>query len=137
MHYKHTQISYVLLVVFLLTAFFFANVYRESLLEPISVNSGPNFAITAAMVLILYLLFSFIFCQIKIDDEYLRIKFGFGIYQKKILRKEIISVEIIKNNWFSAGRSKVKIKMKDGSIFQIGVDDLVLPFWKKFAKIGL
>ena len=63
----------------------FAWVYITASAEPASVDSGPNFAITAIMALILFILASFGSLQVIIDGEYLRIKFGYGIYKKKFL----------------------------------------------------
>jgi len=108
-------------------------------LEPPSVDSGPNFAISATMVLILFILTSFATLTTSIDENYIRIKFGYGIFQKKISLKEITYVKIVKNHWYYgwgirlrlwpkmwiynvSGFDAVELVMKDGKIYRIGTD---------------
>jgi hypothetical protein len=68
--------------------------------EPVSYNSGTNFLMTSVMVLVLFILISFIILTIFIDEKYIRLKFGYGIFTKKFLLNEIFSVQILKNNWY-------------------------------------
>jgi hypothetical protein len=100
MNYKHTQISYLMIVVTLATLSLFARTYITASAEPPSTNSGTNFAITAIMALILFILASFVSLQVIIDEKYLRIKFGYGIYQKKFSLNDIKSAKIVKNHWY-------------------------------------
>ena len=75
-----------------------------------------------------------------IDKKYLRIKFGYGIYKKKFLLNDIMSVKTLKNNWYYgwgirfwpwpkmwiyniSGFDAVEITMKDGRIYRIGTDE--------------
>ncbi len=66
--------------------------------EPPSVDSGTNFAVTAIMALILFVLASFTTLTVSLDENYLRIKFGYGIFRKKFSRGEIASLKIVKNH---------------------------------------
>ena len=89
--YKHTQIGYLMLVVTLTMLVFFAWAYITARAEPPSYYSGTNFLITTIMVLILFILASFVTLTVFIDENYLRIKFGYGIFKKKFLLSEIVS----------------------------------------------
>lgn len=138
--YKHTQIGYLMLVVTLAVFVLFARVYTTALAEPTSVDSGPNFLFSAIMVLILFILISFTTLTTSIDESYLRIKFGYGIFRKKFLLKEIASAKPVKNHWYYgwgirgwfwphrmliynvSGFDAVEVIMKNGRIYRIGTD---------------
>ena len=139
-NYKHTQISYLMLVVTLAVFALFAWMYITAAAEPESVDSGPNFAITFIMALILLILASTVLFQVIIDEKYLRIKFSFGLYQKKLLLNDIISAKTIKNNWYDgwgirkwlwpkmliynvAGFDAVEITFKNGKTYRIGTNE--------------
>lgn len=140
MPYKHTQIGYLMLAVTLAVLILFAWAYITASAEPPSPDSGTNFAMTTVMVVILFILSSFGSLQVHIDGEYLRIKFGYGIYRKKFALNEIISAKAVKNHWYYgwgirwrpwrkiwiynvSGLSAVEIKMKNGKIYRIGTDE--------------
>ncbi len=137
--YKHTQIGYLMLVVALAVLVLFAWVQITASAEPPSVDSGTNFAVTAIMALILFILASFAALTVSIDENYLRIKFGYGVFRKKFSRGEIASVKIVKNHWYYgwgvkvwfwpymwifniSGFDAVEIIMKNGRIYRIGTD---------------
>jgi hypothetical protein len=138
--YQHTQVGYLMLVVTLAVLILFVWVYITASAEPPSVDSGLNFAISAIMVLILFILISFVSLKVTIDESYLRIKFGYGIFRKKFALKEIISAKQVRNHWYYgwgirvwfwpymwifnvSGFDAVEIKMKNGKIYRIGTDD--------------
>lgn len=140
MNYKHTQIGYLILTVALAVLVLFVWVYVTASAEPVSADSGTNFAVTSIMALVLYILASFGSLQVTIDGEYLRIKFGYGIYQKKFLLNEIMSAKTVKNHWYYgwgirgwfwprmciynvSGFDAVEIKMKNGKTYRIGTDE--------------
>lgn len=140
MKYKHTQIGYLMLVITLAVLVFFMWVYITASAESTSINSGPNFAISAIMVLIILILASFWSLQVNIDEKILRIKFGYGIYQKKFLLSDIISAKTVKNRWYYgwgirfclypktwiynvSGLEAVEIKLKNGKTYRIGTDE--------------
>ncbi len=140
MNYKHTQIGYLMIVITLAVLVFFAWLQITARAEPPSYDSGTNFAMTGIMVLILFILFSFVSLQVIIDEKYLRIKFGYGIYKKKFLLNEIVSVKTVKNHWYYgwgirwwlwpkmwiyniSGFDAVEIKLKNGKIYRIGTDE--------------
>ena len=140
MNYKHIQFSYLMLIVTLAVFFLFAWVYITASAEPVSTDSGPNFAITSIMAFILFILASFVTLQVVIDGEYLRIKFGFGIFQKKFSLTDIMAVKTVKNHWYYgwgiriwlwpkmwiynvSGFDAVEIKLKNGKTYRIGTDE--------------
>ena len=140
MNYKHTQIGYLMLVITLIVLVLFAWADITARAEPPSYDSGTNFAVTAIMVLILCILASFGSLQVSIDEKYLRIKFGYGIYQKKFLLNDVMSAKTVKNHWYYgwgikrwlwpkmwiysvSGFDAVEIKMKNGKTFRIGTDE--------------
>jgi hypothetical protein len=140
MKYKHTQIGYLMLTVLLAVIVLFAWAHIMAINEPPSIDSGPNFAVTAVMVLILSILASFVSLQVIIDGTYLRIKFGYGIYRKKFLLSDMISVKAVRNHWYYgwgirlwlwpkvwiynvSGFDAVEIKLKNGKTYRIGTDE--------------
>ena len=75
-----------------------------------------------------------------IDENYLRIKFGYGIFRKRFELKEIASAKAVKNHWYYgwgirvwfrprmvifnvSGFNAVEIKMKNGKLYRIGTDE--------------
>ena len=140
MNYKHIQFSYLVLVVTLAVFLLFAWVYITASAEPESTDSGPNFFVTSIMAFILFILASFVTLQVIIDGDYLRIKFGFGIFQKKFSLNDIMSVQTVKNHWYYgwgiriwlwpkmwiynvSGFDAVEIKLKNGKTYRIGTDE--------------
>ncbi|HAR99706.1 MAG: hypothetical protein US57_C0003G0012 [Candidatus Moranbacteria bacterium GW2011_GWC2_37_73] len=140
MKYKHTQIGYLMLVVTLAVAVLFARIYIMAAAEPPSADSGTNLLVTAVMLLILSVLASFGSLQVIIDEENLRIKFGYGIFRKKFSLDDIISAKTVKNHWYYgwgikmwlwpkmwiynvSGFDAVEIKMKNGKMYRIGTDE--------------
>jgi len=138
--YKHTQIGYLILVITLAVLVMFVWFYFESSTEPVSIDSGSNLAVTALMAFVLFILASFATLTASIDENYLRIKFGYGIFRKKFSLNEIISAQIVKNHWYYgwgirvlflpymwiynvSGLSAVEIHMKSGKIYRIGTDE--------------
>ena len=140
MNYKHTQIGYLMLIVTLAVLILFAWAQITARAEAPSVDSGTNFAITIIMALIVFTLASFGSLQVIIDEKYLRIKFGYGIYQKKFSLDDIISAKTVKNHWYYgwgirgwlwpkmwiynvSGFDAVEIKLKNGNTYRIGTDE--------------
>lgn len=137
--YKHTQIGYLMLVVTLAVLISFVCMYITASAEPPSYYSGTNFAVTAIMILILFVLASFVTLTVSIDENYLRIKFGYGIFAKKFALDQIDSVQTVKNHWYYgwgirlwlwpkmwiynvSGFDAIELVMKNGKIYRIGTD---------------
>ncbi len=140
MNYKHTQIGYLMIVITLAVLALFAWLQITARMEPPSPNSGTNFAITTIMTLIVFVLASFVSLQVTIDEKYLRIKFGYGIFRKKFPLTEITTAKSVKNHWYCgwgvrlslwpkrwiynvSGFEAVEIKLKNGTTHRIGTDE--------------
>lgn len=137
--YKHTQIGYLMIIVTLVVLALFAWAQITVRAEPLSVDSGTNFLITAVMALILFFLASVTTLTTSIDEKHLQIKFGYGIFRKKFMFSEIASAKQVKNHWYYgwgirfwfwprmciynvSGFGAVEIVMKNGKIYRIGTD---------------
>ena len=140
MNYKHTQIGYLMISITLAVLLLFVWIHIISSTETPSVNSGSNFAITSVMAIIVWILSSFATLQVKIDNKYIHIKFGYGIYQKKFLLNDITTATKVKNKWYYgwgirfwffpkmwiyniSGFDAVQIQLKNGKIYRIGTDE--------------
>jgi len=137
--YKHTQIGYLMLVVALAMLVLFVWLQITARAEPPAYNSGTNFAITAIMAFILFILASFATLTASIDENCLRIKFGYGIFAKMFPLDQIASVQSVKNYWYYgwgvkvwfwpymwiynvSGFGAVEIIMRNGKMYRIGTD---------------
>jgi hypothetical protein len=128
-----------MLVVTFCVLMLFAWAQITARLEPPSVDSGANFAVTSIMVLVLFILSSFATLTVSIDENYLRVKFGYGIFARKFELNQIASVKTVKNHWYYgwgirlwfwpkmwifnvSGFDAVELVMKNGKIYRIGTD---------------
>ncbi len=93
--YKHTQIGYLMLIITAGTTALFVWLQLTARAEAPSVDSGTNFAVTAVMALILFVLLSFSTLMVAVDEQYLSIRFGWGIYRKKLVLSEIALVKSV------------------------------------------
>ena len=138
--YKHTQIGYLMLAVTFLMLVLFTWLQITARAELASADSGTNFAVTAIMTLIVFILASFATLTVSIDENYLRIKFGYGIFRKSFLLNDITSTKVVKNHWYYgwgirlwlwpsmciyniSGFDAVEIILKNGKIYRIGTDE--------------
>lgn len=128
-----------MLVVTMVVLVFFAWTQITARLESPSYYSGTNFAVTALMAFILFVLASFATLTSSIDENYLRIKLGYGLFARKFALNQIASVQVVKNRWYYgwgirlwlwpkmwiynvSGFDAVEITMKNGKIYRIGTD---------------
>lgn len=138
--YKHTQIGFLMITVTLFVVFLFGWGQMIARAEAPSYNSGANFLMTAVMVLVLALLTSFATLTVAIDGEFLKIRFGWGIFRKKFALNEIVEVKKVRNHWYYgwgikrwfcpqmwifsvSGFDAVELTMKNGKIYRIGTDE--------------
>ena len=138
--YKHTQIGYLMLVMTLIALVFFAWLQITARAETPSYNSGTNLAITAIMALILFILASFSTLTVSTHEQFLKIRFGWGIFRKKFLLTDIATTQKVKNYWYYgwgirlwfwpkmwifnvSGFDAIEIRMKNGKIYRIGTDE--------------
>jgi len=131
MAYKHTQIGYLIIYMSVALTLYFGFILTKVGLDSIAV---------VIMFLIVLLLISFMTLNVVVDENYLKIKFGYGIFRKRFVLKEIISAKAVKNRWYYgwgirfwfwprmciynvSGFDAVEIKMKNGKTYRIGTDD--------------
>ncbi len=138
--YKHTQIGYLILAITFVVLVFFAWLQITARAEPPSYDSGTNFAATAIMALILIILASFSTLTVVIDKQFLKIRFGWGIFRKNFPISEIVAVRKVKNPWYYgwgirlwfwpymwifnvSGFDAIELTMENGKIYRIGTDE--------------
>ena len=131
MNYKHTQIGYLILFALLGVTLLFGFILTQN---------EFNHSILAFMLLILLILASFSSLKVTVDENHLRIKFGYGIFKKRFMLREIVSARTVKNHWYYgwgirvwfwpymliynvSGFDAVEITMKNGKIYRIGTDE--------------
>lgn len=88
----------------------------------------------------MFILASFVTLTVYIDEKYLRIKFGYGIFRKSFLLNDVASVRAVKNQWYYgwgiriwlwpymwiyniSGFNAVEITLKNGKIYRIGTNE--------------
>jgi len=131
MTYNHTQIGRLMIFVLFAVAILFGGILIKNGFDP---------AFFAFILFILFLLASFASLNVIINKEYLQIKFGYGIYKKRFLLKNITSAKAVKNHWYFgwgirywvpsrmlifnvSGFDAVEIRTKDNKIYRIGTDE--------------
>ena len=131
MIYEHTQTGRLMIFISIVFILYFGFLSTR-------VDLAPTFFIT--MFLILFILFSFASLKIMIDEKYLRIKFGYGMFKKRFVLKKIILARAVKNHWYYgwgikrrltppmwiynvSGFDAIEIKMENGKIYRIGTDE--------------
>jgi len=128
MKYDHTQKGYLLINIAIALSIYFFFISKKA----------DDLKVSLIMLSIVLLVLSFSTLNVRIDHEYLRIKFGFGIFSKRFLLKDIKSTSIVKNKWYFgwgiryrigmwvynvSGFDAVQLNMKDGRTYRIGTDE--------------
>ncbi len=131
MKYNHTQNGYLITIILIAVTLLFGIILTQT---------DFNFFIIIFMLSILFIVYSFKSLHVKIDDNYLQVKFGYGIFQKKFLLNDIASAKTVKNHWYYgwgirlwfwpymwifnvSGFDAVEIKIKNNKIYRIGTDE--------------
>ncbi|MCD4807405.1 MAG: hypothetical protein K8R13_07540 [Methanococcoides sp.] len=131
MNYEHTQTGYLIIVVLIALVLLFGSILSATGFEPI---------IFAIMLLSLLILISFTTLKVMIDENYLRIKFGYGIFRKSFPLSKVVSARTVRNHWYYgwgirlwlwpkmlifnvSGLDAVEIRMENGKIYRIGTDE--------------
>lgn len=127
--YKHTQVGYLLLIVFsvviLVTSYLI-----------IVTDSHP--AALVALIIMLIALGLFATLTVTIDDRMIKLQFGVGLIRKRFLLKDIETFRVVKNPWYYgwgirltprgwlfnvSGLSAIELQMKSGRHYRIGTDE--------------
>ncbi len=133
--YQRSQTGYLMVFAMFFVAALYASILSQA---DARAELAANPIASAIMPLVLVILASFLWLKVTIDESYLRIKFGYGIFRKKFLIRDIVSVKSVKNHWYYgwgirwrpgtwiynvSGFDAVEIKMKNGKIYRIGTDE--------------
>src|SRR3989344_7146980 len=90
--------------------------------------------------LMLVILASFSTLTVSTQEQFLKIRFGWGIFRKKFSLTDIATIGKVKNHWYYgwdirllfwpymwifnvSGFDAIEIRMKDGKIYRIGTDE--------------
>jgi len=131
MYYKHTQKGYLIIYITILILALFIYILAEVQFEIVEL---------IIMLIAIAVLSSFLSLHVKVDETYLKLKFGYGLFKKKFLLTDIISAKEVKNKWYYgwgikywpirnmwiynvSGFDAVEIELKSGSVKRIGTDD--------------
>ena len=127
--YRHTQIGYLLIILYSALVVFIG--YLTVLMD-----FNP-FALAALIVMLIVLrLFSSL--TVAVDEQMIKIQFGFGVIRKAFLLRDIESFCEVKNPWYYgwgirftprgwlfnvSGFSAIELQMKNGKRYRIGTDE--------------
>jgi hypothetical protein len=126
--YERTQVGYIIIVVI-------ASVML--LLGIVFANAGINWIAIMAMLIIGVVLVLFSSLTVVITEEYLEIRFGYGLIRKRFKLKDIESCQVVRNPWYYgwgirltphgwlyrvSGRDAVEIKIRNGKKYRIGTN---------------
>ena len=130
--YRHYQSSrlYTVLLWFLSIVFLCA-----------FIDSGYNYVNIIAFTLVLFVIYGFSKMFVFVNEEYIKIRFWFGIFTKRILLSDVESVKQVRNKWYYGwgikyvwipkmtiiysvyGLDAVEIILRNGKRFRIGTDE--------------
>lgn len=138
--YKHTQVSWFMIAITLVVLGFFAWLQVSARMELPSRDSGANVLVTGVMVLVLFVLASFSTLTVSLDEQRVKIRFGWGIFRKTFLLSEVAFVKQVQNPWYYswgihywlwpkmwifniAGFGAVELTMQNGRVYRIGTNE--------------
>jgi len=131
MTYQHKQTGYLMIYILLGIGILFG----------ISITqSGYNLPMLLSMLIVFGIVLSFVSLTVCIDEHFLKIQFGYGLFKKNFPLKEITSVTEVKNHWYYgygirmwfwprmwiynvSGFDAVEIMIKKGKRYRIGTDE--------------
>jgi hypothetical protein len=131
MNYERTQVGYLIWVVLIVIMLLFTYIISKM---------DFDVYVLIMMVIIVLVLFSFSSLTVRINKDKLSVKFGYGIFKRSWLLKNIVSACIVKNHWYYgwgirlwlwpymwvynvSGFDAVEIQTKQGKIIRIGTDE--------------
>ena len=130
--YNHTQIGWVIIISIM------AGIFLSGVIFFINADVPTNW-ITLSIMLILFLsLLLFYALTVTVDDKQVSARLGIGLFRKRILLKDIESVEEVKNKWWYgwgirftnkglmynvSGFGAVQFYLKNKKKFRIGSDE--------------
>ncbi|MCB9079460.1 MAG: hypothetical protein H6631_17800 [Anaerolineaceae bacterium] len=127
--YKHTQIGYLLLVLYGVIILF--------MIYPVLMTDF-NAIVLVVLIILLITLGLFATLTITVDNRLIKLHFGVGLIRKHFVLKEIETYQVVKNPWYYgwgirytprgwlfnvSGFSAIELHMKNGRHYRIGTDD--------------
>ena len=127
--YKHTQIGYLLLVLYSAVILF---------ISYLNILTGFSPFALAALILMLIAIGLFATLTVAVDEQMIKLQFGLGVIRKVFLLKDIEAYRVVENPWYYgwgirftprgwlfnvSGFSAIELQMKNGKLFRIGTDD--------------
>ncbi|HSB02578.1 MAG TPA: hypothetical protein VLE49_18150 [Anaerolineales bacterium] len=128
--YKHTQIGYLLIIVFGAAALLVGNLM-------IATNFNPATVLLLAFMILC--LGSFATLTVEVEDQAVNLRFGIGLIRKRFLLKEVEASRVVKNPLYYAwgihvipdgwifnvsGLEAIELQLKNGRKYRIGTDDV-------------
>lgn len=127
--YKHTQIGYLLIVVFSVVFLLIGKL-------TIDTNFNPGTVLLLAFMILC--LGTFATLTVEVDDQAINLRFGIGLLRKRFLLENIEAWRAVKNPLYYAwgihaipggwvfnvsGLQAVELQMRNGRKYRIGTDD--------------
>jgi hypothetical protein len=127
--YEHTQIGYLLLILYSAVLLFIGYLINVTGFTPFSL---------AGLIIMVIALGLFATLTVVVDEQMIKIRFGLGIIRKGFRLKDIEAYRVVENPWYYgwgvrytprgwlfnvSGFSAIEIQMKNGKLYRIGTDD--------------
>ena len=127
--YKHTQIGYLLLVLYSAVILF---------ISYLNIVTGFSPFALAGLIIMLIAIGLFATLTVAVDEQMIKLQFGLGVIRKVFLLKDIEAYRVVENPWYYgwgirftprgwlfnvSGFSAIELQMKSGKRYRIGTDD--------------
>jgi hypothetical protein len=127
--YKHTQIGYLLIIVFSVVILLIGNLVIDTDFNPGTV---------LLLVFMVLCLGTFATLTVEVDDQSINLRFGIGLLRKHFLLQNVEASRPVKNPLYYAwgihaipggwvfnvsGLQAIELQMKNGRRYRIGTDD--------------
>ena len=127
--YKHTQIGYFLVTVYSIVVLFLGYLNIMANFHPLTL---------IGLIIVLIVLGTFSRLTVTVDDQMIKIQFGFSVIRKAFPLKEIEAFRVVRNPWYYgwgirftprgwlfnvSGFSAIELRMKNGKLYRIGTDE--------------
>ena len=127
--YKHTQIGYLLITLYSIVVLVLGYFNIMANFHPLTL---------IGLIIILIILGTFSRLTVTVDDQIIKIQFGFRIIRKTFPLKEIEACRVVRNPWYYgwgirftprgwlfnvSGFSAIELRMKNGKLYRIGTDE--------------
>jgi hypothetical protein len=128
--YKHTQIGYLLIIVFSVTLILIGILVFRT-------NFNPGLIFVFAFIVLCLMVFSRL--TVEVDDQVIDLKFGMGVIRKRFPLKDVKAHRVVRNPWYYSwgihvipngwifnvsGLEAVELQMKNNRRYRVGTDDV-------------